>query len=231
MFNVIWPPGRPPELPELLYPDLSCKRSTKTKLSFLNVHITKANNSGPSVHTWTAKFTSLSIDTSSLIPVSSCIQEKKHKLIACGWIKNIHTLKTEAQRHNCTCSMASARCLLSFCSLLRSFSMSHCRSSTVVSISDTLVSELVTLSTNSLYCNSCKDVTEVVLSASSIHANNGYTHTDSFSLSHKSPSCTPTSSNAAKNIIPPWTSCGVCPAGEWPGLGVECCPPAECGSG
>lgn len=30
--------------------------------------------------------------------------------------------------------------------------MSHCRSSTVVSISDTLVSELVTLSTNSLYC-------------------------------------------------------------------------------
>ena len=58
--------------------------------------------------------------------------------------------------------MASARCLLSFCSLLRSFSMSHCRSSTVVSISDTLVSELVTLSTNSLYCNKGKDVKTAV---------------------------------------------------------------------
>lgn len=62
--------------------------------------------------------------------------------------------------------------------------MSHCRSSTVVSISDTLVSELVTLSTNSLYCNRCKDMTVVVLSASRIHANNGYTHTDSFSIIH-----------------------------------------------
>lgn len=37
--------------------------------------------------------------------------------------------------------------------------MSHCRSSTVVSISDTLVSELVTLSTNSLYCKSRGGIT------------------------------------------------------------------------
>lgn len=85
--------------------------------------------------------------------------------------------------------MASARCLLSFCSLLRSFSMSHCRSSTVVSISDTLVSELVTLSTNSLYCNKGKDMTTVVLSVTSIHKNNGYIHTKTFlqfSYSHTS---------------------------------------------
>ena len=59
--------------------------------------------------------------------------------------------------------MASARCLLSFCSLVRSFSMSHCRSSTVVSISDTLVSELVTLSTNSLYCNEGKDMHQMTI--------------------------------------------------------------------
>lgn len=150
----------------------------------------------------------------------------------------MRTLNTEPHTHmlhNCTCSMASARCLLSFCSLLRSFSMSHCKSSTVVSISDTLVSELVTLSTNSLYCkqvqrrdNSC------VIQYPCTQWLHTFLHLTLSLLpthEHKSSSCTPTSSNAAKNIIPPWTSCGVCPAGEWPGLGVECCPPAECGSG
>lgn len=53
--------------------------------------------------------------------------------------------------HSRTCSKASAKCLLSFCSRLRSFSMSHCRSSTVVSISRTLVSVDVTLSWSSEY--------------------------------------------------------------------------------
>lgn len=28
MFNVIWPPGSPPELPVLLYPDFSCRQQT-----------------------------------------------------------------------------------------------------------------------------------------------------------------------------------------------------------
>lgn len=78
---------------------------------------------------------------------------------------------------NRTCSMASARCLLSFCSLLRSFSISHCRSSTVVSISDTLVSELVTLSTNSLYCNTGERTCHHKWQVQN-HKNKGYTHID-----------------------------------------------------
>lgn len=56
--------------------------------------------------------------------------------------------------------------------------MSHCKSSTVVSISDTLVSELVTLSTNSLYCNKGKDMTESKLYTKS----NCYTHKDIFEV-------------------------------------------------
>lgn len=36
--------------------------------------------------------------------------------------------------------------------------------------------------------------------------------------------------NSAKDTVPPWTSCGVCPVGELQGLAVECFPPKECGS-
>lgn len=82
------------------------------------------------------------------LSMSTCVSERNNSMSLClmdRWGEK----KSCMQFH--TCSMASARCLLSFCSLLRSFSMSHCKSSTVVSISDTFVSELVTLSTNSLY--------------------------------------------------------------------------------
>lgn len=135
--------------------------------------------------------------------------------------------------------------------------MSHCRSSTVVSISDTFVSEVVTLSTNSLYCKMGNDMTginrEYLPSVASQgvewacyrswhvtkrHALEGIRTKYKYILqwlivkqfrAHRlvQKFTKLPSRNAAISAIPPLTSCGVCLAAEWQGLVVEYCLPSE----
>lgn len=45
IFRVIWPPDSPPELPVLLYPDLSCREPMQ------NIDL-KEKHMFPSLHTW-----------------------------------------------------------------------------------------------------------------------------------------------------------------------------------